>query len=511
MTILPSQASFFSSIYGRAVSAFLAALLLSGVASSKPQAPALTVGIPVERSLLPGGQDEVSLDLQAGFYLRLALYGRGAELNASLISPDGEVVARDDGEEEGRLAHITKTGGVYRIAVTSPKAKIAIQYQLRLAALRPAVRPDDETRLAADAALLAARQEEEPAKAVQKGKAALQLWSDLEDVDGEVEALETLAVKDEECTLAWYEEALSRARAGGRPALEAKARTDLGEVLLRRGSFEGARLELEAALSLLEVSGDAYQQARALYNLGFGSFTLGRLDESSRFYDQALRLTKPAWDITPDIQNGLCNVYAARGESRKAFDCLDQAFKLARETGRTGAEAAVRTTRGLLHLRRGEASAALEEVTEALRIDQSDPDLQKYVGKVLGNLGFVYLGLGQPQEALANFQRALGSSRQVNDQVWTANMLASIGRADLILSQPAEALKNFQAALAMAADKARPRANALQGIGMAELQLQQVTQAIGHLKEALEIQAVVDHPGQALTQQTLGKAFQKQG
>jgi CHAT domain-containing protein/Tfp pilus assembly protein PilF len=515
VTILPLQTSPFSSIQRRVVSGLLGVLgiaVLSAAPAVRAEAPILQAGSSVERDLTPGGKDEISLDLQAGFYLRLALYGRGAELNASLIGPDGEAVARDEGEEEGRLAHITKTGGVYRIAVTSPKTKVAIRYQLRLTALRPAVHPDDDMRLAADAALLAARQEEDPAKAVQQAKAALKLWSDLKDVDGEFEALETLAAKDEERVLAWYEMALSRARAGGRPALEAKAHADLGEVLLRRNDFDGARPHLEAALSLWEASGDAYQRARTLYNLGLGSFSLGKLDESFNFYDQALRLTEPSWDVTPDIQNGLGNVYAARGESQKAFDHLDQAFKLARETGRTGAEAAVRTTRGVLHLRRGEASAALGELTEALRIDQSDPDLQQYAGKVQGNLGSVYLGLGQPQEALVNFQRALVSF-QGDDQKWTANMLVSVGRADLILDRPAEALKNFKQALGMAAaaKSLGAQASALQGIGMAELQLQQAPQAIGHLKEALEIQAGVDHPGQALTLQKLGEAFRKQG
>ncbi len=532
MTILPLQAHPSYSIQGRAVSAVpvvLGLFLLSCASGPPPSAPGLPVsvpppsaeakpqllkvGVPVERSLTPGGQDEISLNLEAGSYFRLALYGRGAELNARLLGPSSEVVARDEGEEEGRLAHVTKTGGVYRVAVTAPKTRVPIQYQLRLIALRPAVHPDDDKRLAAEAVLAAARQEEDPSRATQQARESLKLWREIPDSDGEFEALETLAAKDKNHAFTWYEQALSLARAGGRPALEAKARTDLGEALSRQYHFDEARPHLEAALPLWEAAGDSYQRTRALYYLGFGSYSLGKLDESLHFYDQALELAHPAWDFTPDIRNGQCNVYAELGESQKAFDCLDQAFRLARETGRKGAEAAVRTTRGVLHLRRGEASAALEELTEALRINQSDSSLQADVGKVQGNLGSVYLGLGQSQEALANFQQALGSFRQSDNKPWTASALVSVGRADLILGQPAEALKNFKEALKIAAEARVPktRANALQGIGVAELQLQQVPLAIGHLKEAFEIQDGVDLPGQALTQQKLGEAFQKQG
>jgi CHAT domain-containing protein/tetratricopeptide (TPR) repeat protein len=530
VTILPLQTSPFSSIQSRAVSALLGVLMLSctgarppapgpaaapsaPAAVAKPKAPALTVGVPVERSLPPGAQDEITLDLEAGLYLRLALDGRGTELSASLLDPRGEAVAGDEDNAEGRLAWITKLEGTYRLAVTAPNAKIAGRYKVLLLALRRAVRPDDDQRLAADAALLAARREKDPARAVQQAEAALKLWSDLHEVDGELESLETLAARDKSRSLSWYERALVQAQASGRPSLEAQVRTDLGEALSRQYKFDRALPHLAAALPLWEIAGDSYQRTRALYYLGLGSDYRGKLDEAFQFFDQAQKLADPAWDLTPDIRNGLCSVYASRGESQKAFDCLDEAFKLARETGRKGAEAAVRTARGVLHLRRGEASAALGELAEALRINQSDPLFQPYIGNVQSNLGSVYLGLGQPQEALANFQRALGSFRRNENKPWTAISLVSVGRADLILGQPAEALKSFQEALEIAAEAKSPktRANALQGIGVAELQLQQVPQAIQHLKEALEIQAGVDRPGQALTQQKLGEAFQKQG
>lgn len=69
-----------------------------------------------------------------------------------------------------------------------------------------------------------------------------------------------------------------------------------------------------------------------------------------------------------------------------------------------------------------------------------------------------------------------------------------------------EALKS-----AISAKIPRQRGIALQWIGVAQLQLHQIPRAVQSLKESLEIQAGIDLPGQALTQQKLGEAYRDQG
>ncbi len=479
----------------------------------KTEAPILKVGIPSERSLTPGGRDEVPLELEAGLYLRLAFDGRGAELTVKLFGPEGEVIAKEEGDSEGRLAWITTAAGTYRLAVAAPTVKVSFRYQILILNLRRAVHPGDDQRVAADTALSAARQERDAAKAVQQAQVALKLWRELQDTDGEFETLDVIRASDQENAIPWYKKAFEQALSTGNISHQARAGTDLGEALTRQNNLEQARAHLEAALSLWKNLGYPYQQARTLYYLGIGSDSRGNLDEAINFYNQALALTDPGWDLTPDIRNGLCNVYSARGESQKSLDCFDQAFKLARDTGRKGAEAAVRTGRGFLHWRRGEARAALGEFEEALALNQSDPQFAQYVGRVLVHIGSVELGLGQPQEALGNFQRALREFQRNGDGTWTAIALVSIGRVNLMMEQPTEALEDFKEALRIATDVKSPRqrGTALQGIGVVQLQLRQVPQAIQSLKEALQIQAGIDRPGQALTEQKLGEAYQEQG
>jgi CHAT domain-containing protein/Tfp pilus assembly protein PilF len=476
-------------------------------------APLLKEGVPVERSLTPGGRDDISLELEAGHYLRIAFDGRGPKLDVSLLGPGGEVIARDEGESEGRLAWITSVGGTYRVAVTGPPIKVAIRYQLLLLRLRPAVHPEDDARLTAEAALRAARQEPDAVKEVQRAQAALNLWRDLRDEDGEFEALDVIPASDGENAVSWYKQALEQAQATGNLPHQARARTDLGEALTRQSKFDEARVHLEAALQIWKKLRDTYQQARALYYMGIGGAGGGNYDEAVGSYREALKSTDPTWDITPDIWNALGNVYLSRGENHEALTCFEQGLQFAVETDRKGARAAALTSLGSLHWRRGEPRIALRELEQSLELNRSQPNLELEAAKAQLNIGMTDLGLGDPNKAFDNSQGALQALRQSKDNLWTSIALVSIGRANLMLDQPMEALGNFREALEIAtqAKLRKLKGTALQWIGVAQLQLRQLPQAVQTLSQALQIQSAVDRPGQALTEQKLGEAYQAQG
>jgi CHAT domain-containing protein/Tfp pilus assembly protein PilF len=485
----------------------------SAVPAVKVDAPILQVGIPVERSLTPGGQDEISLDLAAGFYLRLALDGRGTELNASLLGPGGEVVAKDESDLEGRLAWITAAKGTYQLTVTAPKAKVPCRYQALLLQHRLAIRPDDDKRLTAEAALFTARQEKDAAKAVQQAQAALKLWRELRDSDGEFEALDVIKASDEENAISWYQRALEQAQATGNLSHQARARTDLGEALTRQGRLDEGSSHLEAVLPLWKGLGDAYQHSRALYYLGYRSAIGGNYDRAINLYQEALKSADPTWDITPDLWNGLGAVYSNRGENHEALECFERALRFATDMNRKGAKAVALASLGHLHWRRGEPRPALNELEQSLELNQSDPNLRSYTPMVQLQLGTADLGLGQPHEALENFQGALRAFQQSGNGTWTSIALVSIGRVNLMMGQPTEALDKFQEAWKIASGAKNPKQKgiALQWIGVAQLQLRQVPQAIQSLSEALQIQTGIDRPGQALTEQELGEAYQEQG
>jgi CHAT domain-containing protein/Tfp pilus assembly protein PilF len=472
----------------------------------------LKVGIPVERSLSPGGRDEIPLDLEAGFYLRIALDGRGAGFVARLLDPGGEMVAGDEGDAEGRLAVISAVKGTYRLVVTAPRSKVPFHFQAILLQQRRAIRPEDDQRLTAEVALSMARREKDAVEAARQAQEALRLWRELGDSDGEFEALDVIRAGDRENAVSWYRKALQQAQAAGSLSHQARARTDLGEALTRQGQLEEASVHFEEAMKVWKDLGNDYQRARALYYLGYGSSQRGNSEDAVTSLREAASLADPTWEITPDIWNLLGHVYSDRGENHEALDCFERALRFATDMDRRGTKAAALASLGNLHWRRGEPRIAIDELEQSLRLNESDPDLQPYTPNVQLLLGTTDLGLGQPREALGNFQAALEAFRQRGDALGISRSLVSIGRAHLVLDQPLAALEDFQEALKIATAKLpKQRGIALQWIGIAQLQLRQVSQAVRSLQEALETQAAIDRPGQILTEQKLGEAYREQG
>jgi tetratricopeptide (TPR) repeat protein len=478
----------------------------------KAEPSILTAGVPVERSLTPARPDEIPLDLEAGFYVRLGFDGRGVELKVSLLGPGGEVVTQEEGSSEGRLFGITAVTGRHRLVVTSPLA-VACRYQVLVLQQRRAVLPDDERRLKADVALRAARQEKDPGKAVQQAEVALKLWSDLRDEDGIFETLDGIRASDGKNAIPWYEKALTQAQSTGNLWQQAKVRTDLGEALSRQRRFDEAGSHLKAALPFWRNQGDSYQQVRSLYYLGVGSDSRGSLDEALGFYEQALKLSDPAWDLSPDIWAVLGKLYVARGESQKALSCLEQGLQLAESQHLEGVKASILTGLGFLHRRRGEHQKALERFQEAEGINRSDPDLDRqYTRKVLLNIGAVYQDIGQPEEALRIYQQALDESQRNQDPSDIATVLVQIGQIELATAQNHEAMATLQKALAIARDMKNPKTQgaALHFLGVAHLKLGQLAEAAESLQAALPLREQTDRLSVALTEQKLGEIYQAQ-
>lgn len=452
------------------------------------------------------------MDLETGVYVRLRFDGRGVELNASLLGPGGEVVTREDGSSEGRLAWITSAAGRYRLVVTSPLV-VACRYQILLLQQRRAVFPDDERRLEAEVAFRAARQEEDAEKAVQQSEVALRLWSELQDEDGIFETLDGIRASDGKNAIPWYEKALVRAQATGNLWQQAKARTDLGEALIRQRRFDEASSQLEAALPLWRNLGDSYQHARCLYHLGICSDNRGSLKDSFSLYSQALKLSDSAWDLSPDIWTALGKLHAARGESQDALSCFEQGLKLAESQHLKGVKASILAGLGFLHRRRGEPQKALERFQEAESINRSDPDLDRqYTRKVLLNIGAVYQDLGQSEEALRIYQKALDESQLNEDQSDIAFVLAQIGQIELAGGRVQEAMANFRKALGIAQSIKNPKVTglALHLLGVAHLKLGQLPEAVESLQSALLLREQTDRLSVAFTEQKLGEAYQAQ-
>ena len=488
-------------------------------------APALTLGGAVERSFPAGGRDEITLDLAAGVYARVAFETREREdLAVSLLTPGGEVASRT-AASDGHLSLVTAAAGTYRIVVSQRAPRPAgSSYRITLLDLRQA-RPDDEERVAAEDALSAAKLLESEAKyaeALAKAHVSLDHWNELQDPGGRFEAFYEIGVLEDRSNLAdkspalcWYGQALQVAQDAGDSRGAAKAQTAIGLALFFLHAETEAGDYFEAALPALTKAQDAASLAEVTFRLGFHEFSVGRYDEAQDFYRQALSFAEiDNHQLVPAILNGLGAILISRGVTREAVEQYRRALDLATAAGNLREQATALAGLGAIDRLQGRPQEALGKLRSALAINHQDPSLRAEEVKTLDLMGTVDLDLGDPAKALAEFRSAIEVFRDGKNPAWLARTLGVLGNAELATDRIEEALGTYREMRAVAeAEKLglQTGATALHGIGAAQRRRGHLAEAVEALEGALTFRQGKERLGEALTRQELGKVYQALG
>ncbi|HJZ78530.1 MAG TPA: CHAT domain-containing protein [Vicinamibacterales bacterium] len=162
-----------------------------------------------------------------------------------------------------------------------------------------------------------------------------------------------------------------------------------GQLRLRLGQWADAETRLNALVAEAAAAGDRFQQARALNDLGMGSFVRGRWDEALSRFNRVLAFE----DLEP------LSIYAA-----------------------------ALLNAGMCYARLGEFDRAVETQQRSVRL-QADRGRRAYLTQALGELGTTLLQKGEPQQALPYLRQALAtaneSSRQADAAVWAGNLASA--------------------------------------------------------------------------------------
>ena len=233
----------------------------------------------------------------------------------------------------------------------------------------------------------------------------LQLVSQLLETIGDVE--EALAVNLE---------ALERARAIGDPQLLAQALNNVGMVQVSVGQPEAAEQNLIAALETWDASiGISHPHAaRCLMNLGVARSDLGRFKEAQRTLLDSLELLDaigglPRYQV--DTLLALGHVEGELGLHEQARGHLEQAITLARALGEPQGIASVLNNLGNQTYARGDEVGALRFFEEAMAL-WTQPEHPNFA-TLQGNVGLLYAGLGQPEQAEHLLEAALALHQRV--------------------------------------------------------------------------------------------------
>jgi tetratricopeptide (TPR) repeat protein len=225
-----------------------------------------------------------------------------------------------------------------------------------------------------------------------------------------------------------------------------------GAAQVQLGDLDGAEADFTAALELSHADGDDLLIARVTNNLGTIANIRGARDLALSLYALAV----PAYQRTGNV-NGIAESYHNMAHSYrdlKRYDTAEEyeyrAMEMAREAGNTRLLAMARAGRAELHLLRGDVRMALAGARRAALDFARLPDpLGEADATRLA--GLAHGGLGQDEDALAAFTRAIALARSIGAALQEAESLeararlhASGGRLSLARADATSAAERFE-------------------------------------------------------------------
>ncbi|MBP7593247.1 MAG: tetratricopeptide repeat protein [Chloroflexi bacterium] len=226
-----------------------------------------------------------------------------------------------------------------------------------------------------------------------------------------------------------YRRLLHRAQQAQLTDLAAHATGNLGIVYARRGSYDAAIAQYEAAIAHCRELDDPVNLRKHLGNLGSTFRRLGRLDEAEQCFQDALR-TERIVGLRHGEANTLVNLGALsrqHGELDTAVAYFEQALALHTALNHPDGIAKSEGFLGMIYQQKGEFAAAAASYEAALaRSEQIGDRLTAAVWR--HNLSETALAAGDPAAAEAYVVAALATFRQLQSKSYIASTLVTRGR-----------------------------------------------------------------------------------
>jgi tetratricopeptide (TPR) repeat protein len=189
----------------------------------------------------------------------------------------------------------------------------------------------------------------------------------------------------------------------------------------REGGSEGKRLaavRYGEALVHWRALGQGREEARCRLALGGIDTALGQPQPALEHYQQALDRFAGLADEPGQAAawSGIGLARTALGETAGAADAQRQALAIERRLGRLPEEAKALNNLGFALHSQGDLRAALGFYRQALDAFEKAGEQGFWKTNVLHNLAGVYIGLGEPDEALASHRQVLELQRALGDR-----------------------------------------------------------------------------------------------
>ncbi len=285
-----------------------------------------------------------------------------------------------------------------------------------------------------------------------------------------------------------FEQALPQIRAMGLSRLERKTHNSLAHVAWQRGNQQAMIEHANEAFALSRELGDMPGLAHSLNQLGLAYDNAGDLAKARDYYHQCL---EAAHKIEKDhyfasiALNNIGEGLADEGDYIGANQYYLDAYQIDQRRGDRHGVAIMLANLGNNALARGDWSEARHYLAESIQI-QRDFDLGTSLGLALNSLAIVELIAGDYQAAERCVAENLGLAETLGNRLYQPEALLWLGHLRLVQNNPTEALAAYNQAVETAREVGQVvvLADTLAGRAFAQTDLQAAGQ---DLQEALTL------------------------
>lgn len=210
------------------------------------------------------------------------------------------------------------------------------------------------------------------------------------------------------------------------------------EILVYIGGAYSGLSEQEATFHYLQQALNKTQGLKPLYKasilgyIGLIYSNLGKLDdginylqESESIFLQQQKINRDELGLLARFYQSLAIAYNRKGEPEKAFDYLNKALKIYRDTLKSlNGEASVMEDMGFIYSQRGETSKALDQYNQALAIFERINNLPAQA-QTLSYIASIHRKLGRYEQALNTLNKAQKLLDQVENYLFQQAMVVS--------------------------------------------------------------------------------------
>ncbi len=414
----------------------------------------LEVGVPIMRKIETDTTHLYRVSLVAGQYFRAIVEKQGAEVTATLSSPNGQPIIKANTNTAGKgvvpISLIVEESGEYRIEISLDNNEFAGNYEIKMDALRLPTQKDRDQAFAEklywDADQLFSQPKmESKRKALEKYEQVLPMFQALGDrnferfcyhMAGFIYHISSELPK----ALAYYEQALALAKKHDDKANETSLLINIGGVYDILGEPQKALEYYEQSLAMANDLNNRSLQGDVLNNIGAIYYSQSDTLKAQNYYNQALKIRRVLNDpatIAITLSN-IANVYTIVGEHMRALQYLEESLVLRQKAKDVRGEATTLNYIGSTHASIGNLTSALEYYNRALPLRRTVGD-RRGEALTLKNIGVALNSQGEHQKALTHLQQALDIQRTIKDRRSEALTLEHIGSVhtqsgDLVLA-----------------------------------------------------------------------------